>query len=413
MARRVNVFISYAHEDKRRVRHLARRLARAGVDVWFDARLHPSETWPRRLREEIQQRRVFLFLVTKHTLESRWCRWELYQAARANRLVVPVLFEEGASLPPEIFDVQGVDCTKRRGCADKVLQAIHEALMTEETIYRLRPSPTEKSVGVRGQTLLHRLPKRVPAPPGPRYPVWWERWLLRRWKTALVVMAAIALIALGVGGVYVWLRDGETSVAATGTLTGKESATASALVPPTHTALPAPTASPVAAMSATPSVARICASGTEQAWVREQPLSGSHAFLSIPAGSCMGVWWQFTDESGRTWLFVPEATRGTLNRGGWVAWDAAHVRLEGETSSVFDAVLCEGRVRVYDAGLSTTTNATPRYVSLQLGEHVWVFARESQGGADWYYAAAQHSGNWLFGWIPADQISLLGECSSS
>ena len=399
----VDVFVSYSHEDKRRVRDLVRRLQRAGLNVWFDERLRPSETWPRRLREEIRQRRVFLFLITSHTLSSHWCRWELYQAARANRLVIPVRFDE-IEMPPELQDVQYVDCSDRRDCAKKVLNAIREALAVEETIYRLRPPQSKSTIGVRGRTLLHQLPQNAVHPPrGPRYPSRWRHELEKRWKLVWAVLVLIVFAALGGGAMY-WLLRGGTSIEATsGTLTGEERVAAGTSISPTSDAL---TPSPRAA---TPT-ARVCALGPENVWVYEQPLVEAHAFMPVAPQQCMETWWRLTDTPDRVWFYVPEAERDSLNRGGWVRFDAETVRLEGRVPSVFDAVLCEGQVSAYGAGLSTTTNVTPRYVTLRNGEGLLIFARSGQPDEEWYYAAAQRNGNWLFGWIPAEQVAPLGQC---
>ena len=418
MTQQVDVFVSYSHEDRRRVRYLVRQLEHNGLDVWFDARLRPSETWPRRLREEIQRRRIFLFLITSATLQSNWCRWELYRAARANRLVLPVLFEKGVSVPPELRDVHYVDCSDRRGCAKKVSEAIHKILESAET----RPHrEAENPIGVSGKTLLSRLSQDAPpAPTGPRYPSCWRHWLMKRPGVLLGGMVFIAVVVLGIGVAY--FRDGSNvSVTDTGLSFSHErtagSAPPSAAPAASPTAFVAPSAVPVptatvtvsATESAASAVGRVCAL-EEKVWVREQPLEGAHAFTSIAPHMCMEVRWLFTDDNGLVWGYVPEATRGALNRGGWVALAEAKVRWEGAVPSIFDAVLCEGRVRTYDAGLSTTTNTTPRYVSLRLGEHVWLFVYQAEADTVWYYAATQRGDHWVFGWISADQVSLLGQC---
>jgi hypothetical protein len=91
------IFISHPSQspDFDVAKALAERLREAGLDVWWDRdRLAAGENFPAEILEAIIYRRYFLFLLSRSSAASRWCRRELAAADELARTIVPLKLEE-------------------------------------------------------------------------------------------------------------------------------------------------------------------------------------------------------------------------------------------------------------------------------------------------------------------------------
>lgn len=96
------VFVSYAHEDRRRVLQLVQRLRGEGWSVWIDVEeLRGAGQWAVDIHEAIRTCDVFLLLITPASMHSHRVPDELELAKRNHRRIVPVMFES-AQIPPQI-----------------------------------------------------------------------------------------------------------------------------------------------------------------------------------------------------------------------------------------------------------------------------------------------------------------------
>jgi hypothetical protein len=97
-----SLFVSYAHVDEARVAQLAVLLRAGGFDPWWDDRLEPGDDWKRELSSRIATCQAFLLLLSADAVESEWCRWELAEAAKQTKPIVPILLRKGTPLPESI-----------------------------------------------------------------------------------------------------------------------------------------------------------------------------------------------------------------------------------------------------------------------------------------------------------------------
>src|ERR1700733_397057 len=92
--RGVRTFISYAREDRPFVDKLVEGLTRFGCDVFLDRKdILPGEPWQRRLSQLILQADTVIFVITAHSIASEVCTWEISEAERLSKRLVPLLRE--------------------------------------------------------------------------------------------------------------------------------------------------------------------------------------------------------------------------------------------------------------------------------------------------------------------------------
>lgn len=98
------VFISYAGSDRQLAAALADALAAHGVGAWWDGHLGSDEPFERQIQRVLSDARLIVALLSPHTLDSEWVRWELSQATQ-NGLHLLALLAHGTRaevLPPPL-----------------------------------------------------------------------------------------------------------------------------------------------------------------------------------------------------------------------------------------------------------------------------------------------------------------------
>jgi hypothetical protein len=108
----MRLFLSYAHEDKQTVRQLSDLLQDGGHNPWFDHWLLIGKQWKQELEKELRECDAFVYAISQHSLASEWCRWELEQAIKLRKPVIPIVLEKGLALPPSLLDYQYIDLSE-------------------------------------------------------------------------------------------------------------------------------------------------------------------------------------------------------------------------------------------------------------------------------------------------------------
>lgn len=105
------IFISYSRADYDKCSELVRRLRKLyGYDnVWFDADVHGGADWWRVILEHVAWCNIFIYLVSRESLESPYCQKELRVAIRRGKQIFPILIRSRATIPPTVAHYQWVN----------------------------------------------------------------------------------------------------------------------------------------------------------------------------------------------------------------------------------------------------------------------------------------------------------------
>lgn len=89
------IFVSHSHKDNAWCEQLVEALKRAGLDVWFDKQgLYVGAQWVKRLEEELQQRDVFLIVLTPDSWASHWVQEELLLALGQRKQILGIMHKQ-------------------------------------------------------------------------------------------------------------------------------------------------------------------------------------------------------------------------------------------------------------------------------------------------------------------------------
>ena len=111
------VFLNYAREDFESAKKLYAQLTDCGISVWFDERsLVISEAWKLRIKQEIENSRFFIALLSSNSVQKQgYVQEEIKEALELQRkgdkdiLILPVRLDECESVYPELKDIHWVD----------------------------------------------------------------------------------------------------------------------------------------------------------------------------------------------------------------------------------------------------------------------------------------------------------------
>ncbi len=88
------IFVSYAHKDSDKAFPFIAALQKKGYNVWFDAGVIPGYEWPDYIGDKVLGCSLFVFLVSKLSLESKNCKDELHFAREEEKKFVNVMIED-------------------------------------------------------------------------------------------------------------------------------------------------------------------------------------------------------------------------------------------------------------------------------------------------------------------------------
>jgi hypothetical protein len=110
-----DVFISYASEDRERIRPLAEALLREGLSVWWDRKIIAGQQFDRAIEEALDTAKCVVVCWSAHSVGSEWVKNEA--AAGAERNVLVPVFLDDVRLPLEFRRRQTVSLVGWEGDA--------------------------------------------------------------------------------------------------------------------------------------------------------------------------------------------------------------------------------------------------------------------------------------------------------
>ena len=111
-----DVFLSYAREDTARADQVAKGLAAAGLDVFWDNEIPPGTTWADYIEQKLTQSKALIVLWSENSTKSQWVREEA-RMGRDKGVLIPVMIDN--SQPPFGFgEVQAANLSNWNGEAD-------------------------------------------------------------------------------------------------------------------------------------------------------------------------------------------------------------------------------------------------------------------------------------------------------
>lgn len=105
--KKIEIFISYSSKDVDKARLLTQSVETDHIAVWRDEdRLKAGAAFTVQLERAILRSDVVILIVSQSAKESKWVRNETLFAIDANKEIIPVMVEDGISLPFEVYAKQ-------------------------------------------------------------------------------------------------------------------------------------------------------------------------------------------------------------------------------------------------------------------------------------------------------------------
>lgn len=82
-----DIFLSYASEDRERVRPLVERLEEHGWDVWWDREIPPGMTWPQVIEQALAETMAMVVVWTEASVASKWVLIETSEGEQRGGLI--------------------------------------------------------------------------------------------------------------------------------------------------------------------------------------------------------------------------------------------------------------------------------------------------------------------------------------
>ncbi len=147
-----DVFISYARNDRKRVRLIALGLTAEGFSVWWDPEIKPGARWNDVLRRALEGATVVVTCWSPESAKSRWVIAETTHASNEQRLVPCTV---RSCHPPIPFNmIQSADLSHWRGNPDDpdwlaLLQQVKRLVDAKRRIPPAAPPPGEAKADAR------------------------------------------------------------------------------------------------------------------------------------------------------------------------------------------------------------------------------------------------------------------------
>ncbi len=135
-----DIFLSYASEDRERVRVLVERLEAHGWEVWWDRDIPPGMTWQQVLEDALDRTRVMVVVWSRASVASRWVQVEA-SVGWERDIVVPVSLDD-AHPPLQYRLIQAAKLADWDGSPhDQQFQALVAELEKKLTASSNQPEP--------------------------------------------------------------------------------------------------------------------------------------------------------------------------------------------------------------------------------------------------------------------------------
>ncbi len=92
------IFVSYSHKDKSAIYPIIEVLQKE-YNVWFDEGIHYGNEWEEEIAEKLENCSLFIYMLTKESLESENCKDELHHARTLKKNFINVMTEKEIELP--------------------------------------------------------------------------------------------------------------------------------------------------------------------------------------------------------------------------------------------------------------------------------------------------------------------------
>lgn len=104
----MRLFINYAHGDKHEVDQIIELLREGGHEPWSE-KLLPGQEWESIISEAIQSTDAVIYALSPHSIVTEWCQWELAQAVKLGKSVIPLIVNTPVNTPQAISSFRAVD----------------------------------------------------------------------------------------------------------------------------------------------------------------------------------------------------------------------------------------------------------------------------------------------------------------
>ena len=111
-----DIFIAYAHTDRKRAKLLARKIGEHGWSVWWDPQIPPGRTFDEVIEKALDQSRCVVVLWSRDSVTSNWVKAEAEEGLDRH-ILVPVLLED-VKVPLAFRRIQAARLVDWRGDAD-------------------------------------------------------------------------------------------------------------------------------------------------------------------------------------------------------------------------------------------------------------------------------------------------------
>ena len=124
-----DVFLSYASEDKERVRPIVEAIEQEGVTVWWDENLPPGTSWRSFLQKTLDESRIVVVVWSQYSVESDFVIDEAEEGRKRNALI-PILIED-VRAPLGLRGQQHIDLLDWQGEQDEAWQKLMRSIRTK------------------------------------------------------------------------------------------------------------------------------------------------------------------------------------------------------------------------------------------------------------------------------------------
>ncbi|MBX3431284.1 MAG: toll/interleukin-1 receptor domain-containing protein [Hyphomonadaceae bacterium] len=181
-----DVFISYKKEDVRRVEPIARALANAGYDVWWDHRIPPGRTYREVIGAALQSAKCVIVVWSTLSANAQWVLDEADEGKKRN-VLLPLLIDD-VEIP---YGFRQIEAARLVGWSGDTSDSEWEGVLSAVQHFVGRaPGGAPRPLTT---------PSHAPPPPAASREV---RSGGRQLAGPLLGVAAVA--ALGAGGYYAW-----------------------------------------------------------------------------------------------------------------------------------------------------------------------------------------------------------------
>lgn len=88
------IFVSYCHEDMKRIYPVISYLINNGYRVWYDKGINPGYEWPEVIADHLSRCSVSIIFISEKSLQSHNCRREFNYAIMEDKKMIVIILEE-------------------------------------------------------------------------------------------------------------------------------------------------------------------------------------------------------------------------------------------------------------------------------------------------------------------------------